>query len=452
MSIKPSPSRKIIVVLQAAFLLGVSGAPLAQAGLSDAQVESNVLRALAGAPELANQAISTRTVYGTVTLSGSVTTEKARNRAETLASTAVGVKKVVDELTLSSDSDSVPARTADGAENNPHAGMVLQSDGSYAAPNDEPSTNAAAGTPPAYQRNDPDSDQALDRQMDQANGLNSAQSGSSIPPQASPSYPQQSYPSQNYPQQGYPQQNYPQQLYPQQGGYSPRGYNGTPYSAPMDGGQIAGQHVLIPAGTLVRVRVNQRLASDRSQPGDAFEGVVVNDVVSGNAIAIPRGATVQGRVVDSKASGLFKGRGELTLELTRVMLAGRGYPIVSDQWTHNGADKTLQTVNRTAGVGALGAIVGAIAGGGEGAAIGAGVGAAAGLGSSAASGRGQVVIPSEAVVTFHLAQPATVETVSEQEMERLAYGVPIGADPRYARPRAYQRPYSPYPYGTGSPY
>ena len=42
------------------------------ATLPDAQIEANVLKALAGAPELADQSITSTTVYGTVTLNGTV--------------------------------------------------------------------------------------------------------------------------------------------------------------------------------------------------------------------------------------------------------------------------------------------------------------------------------------------------------------------------------------------
>ena len=68
--------------------------------MPDAQVEANVLKALAAAPDLANQPMTTTTVYGVVTLSGTVESEALRVEAETLASTSRGVKKVVDEMTL----------------------------------------------------------------------------------------------------------------------------------------------------------------------------------------------------------------------------------------------------------------------------------------------------------------------------------------------------------------
>ena len=66
--------------------------------LPDAQIESNVLRALASAPELSTQNIQSSTVYGTVTLTGNVHDEDMRTTAENLVARAQGVKKVVDEL------------------------------------------------------------------------------------------------------------------------------------------------------------------------------------------------------------------------------------------------------------------------------------------------------------------------------------------------------------------
>jgi hypothetical protein len=211
--------------------------------------------------------------------------------------------------------------------------------------------------------------------------------------------------------------------------------------------------VTIPAGALVRMRINQTLDSAKTKPGEHFDGIVVNDVSAGGAVAIPRGAMVQGIVVDAKKSGALAGRGELSLQLTQVTLGGKNYPIASDVWAHNGADKTVQSVNSTVAGGAVGALIGAAAGGGEGAAIGAGVGGLLGLGSSAASHSGQVFVPSEGLLTFHLAQPATVSTLSQAEMDRLAQGVPGGGPPQMQRryPPGYYGPvYRPYP--TPYPY
>src|ERR1700722_11151209 len=103
--------------LAGALGLGAIAEAQAPKTMPDAQVEANVLKALAGAPDLANQAITTTTVYGVVTLSGSVETEALRTEAETIASRSAGVQKVVDEMTLSGDmaANAQPAQDPNGA-------------------------------------------------------------------------------------------------------------------------------------------------------------------------------------------------------------------------------------------------------------------------------------------------------------------------------------------------
>jgi hypothetical protein len=57
---------------------------------------------------------------------------------------------------------------------------------------------------------------------------------------------------------------------------------------------------------------------------------------------------------------------------------------------------------------ALGAIIGAIAGGGKGAAIGSGVGGAAGAGDVLFTRGKAVVIPTETKLSFQLSAPVTI--------------------------------------------
>ncbi|CAN5500629.1 hypothetical protein BH10ACI4_BH10ACI4_36600 [soil metagenome] len=386
------------------------------ATIPDAQIEANVLKALAGAQSLSDQNITTTTVYGVVTLSGSVRDEPTRSLAETLASRAPGVKKVVDELTLGTAYAGTTSASSEQPQNQDEAtNPNLQSDGTMAAgpqqdqqPYSRPQSPSRPNQPIApLARHAP-------------------------PPPDDGSY-------------GNSPANYPQ--------------GQAPYGA-----QQAGIPVTIPNGSMIRIRINEGLDSNHTQPGSVFDGTVVNDVVAEGSVAIPRGATVQGTVVDTKAAGSLKGRGEIVLQLTQVTLGGRVFPIVSNQWSSVGPDKTGRTVGNAIGLGAMGALIGAVAGGGPGAAIGAGVGGVAGLGASAASGGGQAWIPSEAIITFHLVQPGQVATVSQAEMDRLGYGVPAGGQqqrplmrrvqpmPAYYGnygPGYYARPYPayyPYPY------
>ena len=376
--------------------------------MPDAQIESNVLRALASASELSTQNIQTSTVYGTVTISGNVHDEAMRTKAENLVARTQGVKKVVDQLTLGDDP--MPTSASDGqpqpdpSQGSVPQGQVLMSDGTYGPASGAPVQGDPNGPPPSNQQ---------------------AQGGGNNQP-----------PPPGYNQPGPPQGRQP--LYANGGGYAP------PQGVP--GGQRAGMPVTVPPGAMLRIRINRGLTSQQTQPGTNFDGTVLTDVIADGAVAIPRGATVQGTVLDAKKAGVFKGHGELALQLTGLTLGGQIYPIATQVWVSDGGDKTAGTVNRTVGTSAVGALIGALAGGGEGAAIGAGVGAGAGLASSAGGPRGQVMIPPESVLTFTTAQPTPVRTVSEGEMQRLSYAAGPGTPPN--RPmRRYYSPYSGYYYG-----
>ncbi len=403
------------VVLAGALAFGAVGA-LAQntSTLPDAQIESNVLKALASAPELSTQNIQSTTVYGTVTLSGNVHDEAMRTTAENLAARANGVKKVVDELTLG-DTPPTPAGAqadqgdpaaqnmapADGQpEGSQNSQMVLQSDGTYA-----PAPNSAGAPPP--------------------DGQNQGMESAGPPPEA------------NNPQQGPP----PSGHQPMDQNYGPQ-QNG----APIPGGQQAGIPVTVPAGAMLRIRINRGLDSNHIRLGAPFDGTVLTDVVADGQVAIPRGATVSGIVVGAKKAGMFKGQGELSLQLNSLTLGGQVYPLSTEVWAQSGRSKTGGTVGNTVGMGLVGAFVGAIAGGGEGAAIGAGIGAGAGMADSAATPGGQIMIPPESVLTFRTAAPATVQTLSEAEMQRLSYQAGPQRPQRPPRVRYYS-PYYGYYYG-----
>lgn len=388
------------ILLAGLSICGVGFAQAKPATMPDAEIEANVLKALASAPELADQAISSTTVYGTVTLKGTVRDEASRDSAEKLVSNAMGVKKVVDELTIGAGTtvqgDNSQAQGEEGGGTNPN----LQSDVTMAPPQSVQEQSAA----PA-----PIAPQGSARQ----------QAGQYPAGQNPPPYPSYRRPyAQPYPQQ--------------------------PYVA-----QRGGDAVVVPSGSVVRVRVNQAMDSRHTAPGTVFDGVVLNDVVAGGFVAIPRGAAVQGRVVDVHTAGELKGRGGLSLQLTQVVLGGVAYPVATNLWSMQGVDKTGNTVGNAVGLGAVGALIGAVAGGGVGAAVGAGVGGVAGSGVSSASRVGEAGIPSEAILSFQLMQSLQLTTVSQDEMNRLGSGVPMGALPQMRRRYYPPAPPPPYYYGPG---
>jgi hypothetical protein len=376
--------------------------------VSDAQVEANVLKSLASAPELADQPIGSSTTFGTVTLSGSVENETLRDKAEQLVANTAGVKKVVDELTIGI---STPATT--GVSQPPEEAADQAEQGSAAPSQQSEDTTAPAASPSPYP---------------QTASQSSISSAAQAPVERSPEQPG----SPSYSQQSTP---YPPAPHP-------------PYRVQ----QQAGQSVILPSGTVVRVRLNQAMDSRHTQPGAPFDGVVLNDILANGMVAIPRGAAVQGYVADTQPGGDLRGRGGIALQLSQVTLEGHPYPLTSDPWSHAGYDKTGQTVGTTVGLGAVGATIGAIAGGGPGALLGAGIGAIAGLGVSSASRQGEAAVPSEAIVSFRLTQQAALMTVSQAELDRLGAGLPPPPANAPAMRRRYYPPPPPPPYAYGPAY
>jgi glucose/arabinose dehydrogenase len=160
--------------------------------------------------------------------------------------------------------------------------------------------------------------------------------------------------------------------------------------------------VVIPAGTDLRVRLDEDVGSKISRPGDSFEATVADDIVVDGRTVIPRGAAAAGTVIDAKSLGHFKGGALLELRLERVKTRWGSYPVATSTMERMEKGKGKRTTGFAAGGGALGAIIGGLAGGGKGAAIGALAGAGAGTAGSAVTGNHEILLPAETLVTFRL--------------------------------------------------
>ena len=194
--------------------------------------------------------------------------------------------------------------------------------------------------------------------------------------------------------------------------------------------------------TLIRVQTIEPFNSKRAKHGSPVLFTVSEDVFAGDLLAIPRGATVHGTVIESKKAGRLTGSPELALELESLELGGRSYPLISYQFKVKGASKTRPTENKVIRGTYVGALVGAISNpgmGGTGAGRAASVGTDAGIGAgvgtlvAAASPGPGIWIPSEAQVDFYLAAPVTVTPVSAKEAARLSRGLHPGGPTLYLR-------------------
>jgi hypothetical protein len=167
-------------------------------------------------------------------------------------------------------------------------------------------------------------------------------------------------------------------------------------------------NVTIPAGQSLLVRMIDGVDSSKNHVGDVFHASLETDLVVNNNIVARKGADVYGRLAEAKEAGHLSGSAELQLELTRIIVDGKDYPVVSSDYELKGKGRGSNTAKKVGGGAVAGAIIGAIAGGGKGAAIGAGVGSAAGAGVQVFTRGQQVKVPSETLLEFRLQQPVTV--------------------------------------------
>jgi BON domain len=399
---------------------------------TDGQIEMDVVHALDGSAALKNDLITAATIQSQVTLAGTVSSEDSKKLAESIVKGVPGVSGVKNNLKVGNPADDPNAQ---GAQN------TQSDDGSEMADNGQPAPPPpSAGPDPNYDQNAPQNQQ---------------QAAPQYPPQQ-PQYGQQQPPpyGQQQPQYGQPGppppaygQAPPPPGYGQRPDYNSRYGPGYAPAPPAPQYKYAKGPVTIPQGTLLQLRTSEAVDGKRAKGGEPVQFTVIQDVTYGGVLAIPRGATIHGVIADSKnvGSGTLSGSSELALELTSLDLGGQSYPLQSDEFKVKAPGKGGRSAENIIGGALIGALIGGAAGGGGGAAIGAAAGGTVGTAASAATPGPRAWIPAEALVTFHLAEPVTVNPVDPQEAARLAQGLYPGGPTLYRR-GYYGRPAYPYPY------
>ena len=164
------------------------------------------------------------------------------------------------------------------------------------------------------------------------------------------------------------------------------------------------ERVVLPVGTEVALRTNQRIDSRDVVEGQTFSAQVSQDIRdTDGSIAIPRGSDA------NLITRRLEGNGDITLDVQSISVGGRRYLVsTSDQELENrrdGVGGNKRTGQFVGGGAIFGAIIGAIAGGGKGAAIGAAAGAGAGAGAQIMTRGKEVHVPAETELRFRLDRP-----------------------------------------------
>ncbi len=198
---------------------------------------------------------------------------------------------------------------------------------------------------------------------------------------------------------------------PDNTGYSTNDPNGASPSI----SQVRTGDFIVPGGTVITGLLESTIDTKISQNNDRFKLTVQSPDEF-------RGATVEGYISGVGRSGQVSGRSNATFNFESITLRnGKRYDFagvlqsvkdqngkvvkVDTEGTARGDSQTRETAKR-GGIGAgLGAIIGAIAGGGKGAVIGAIIGGGAGAGSVVVQGRDDLQLMKGSTITIQSSSP-----------------------------------------------
>lgn len=176
--------------------------------------------------------------------------------------------------------------------------------------------------------------------------------------------------------------------------------------------QPAPQPIVIPAGTMLHVTVDQSISSKTANAGDEFDASLSEPVTVHGEEVLRRGTRITGIVTSAKSAGRFRGNAELGVALDAITVNGQRYRLHTSDVAQETKARGKRTAIGAGGGAAFGAIIGAIAGGGKGAAIGAMAGGGAGTAGAAFTGKRDIEIPAETRLRFRLDRSLAINPAS----------------------------------------
>jgi hypothetical protein len=180
--------------------------------------------------------------------------------------------------------------------------------------------------------------------------------------------------------------------------------------------QVVPGTLTVPAGTIVVVRINEFLSSDKNQIGDPFTGELQQPIVVNGWVVARRGQMVTGKVKEAQKAGRVKGVSRLGVELTDLTVVdGHQVPVLTELSKGSGGTSHGQDAATIATGTGLGAAIGAGADWGTGAAIGAGAGAAAGIATVLLTRGRPTILEPESQLSFRLVDPVRIDTTQGQQ-------------------------------------
>lgn len=366
-----SQLRLAILLAAGVFLLGACNI---FKSIDDKTITTNIQAKLFSDPVLKMRDIRVDSRNGTVTLAGTVDTDLEKAAVERIATQEEGVKNVVNMLSVASEAAATASESTQKGERAPP----------QLAPPPAAPAQTASGKPRHAQHtlaaNGEDKASAELRAYTNSVTPDAAANPAPMPPPAPAAAPAAAPPPPVAPPPPPPP---------------------TPAPKPQE-------HVTIPAGTVVTIRMIDSIDSSRNQPGEEFAASLNSPIVVDDRVVASRGVNARVRLVEAKTAGTMTGQSELRLELIAITINGVPYETKSGYYEQHGASRGTRTAETVGGGAVLGALLGGILGHGRGAAIGSVAGAGAGTAVQVSTKGQQVKVPAETKLDFTLKEPVSV--------------------------------------------
>jgi len=179
---------------------------------------------------------------------------------------------------------------------------------------------------------------------------------------------------------------------------------------------VAADQAEVPAGTTLKIRLNQTLDSDQHGPGSGFTATVSTALFGEEGqTLIPVGSLLHGKILT-----LQEDPPRVQLEFTDIEVRGESKNLDASlvEFAPARQSEMKDEGKKIGGGAAAGAIVGGLVGGDVGgAAVGAVAGAAAGTGVALLTKDSHVFVPAGSIFQIELLRPLTVPLQTDAESE-----------------------------------
>jgi len=119
--------------------------------------------------------------------------------------------------------------------------------------------------------------------------------------------------------------------------------------------------IVVPAGTILTVRLQEALSSKTNSQGDPFNATLAQPLVVGGKSVVPAGSSVSGTVTEAHKAGRFKGGATLDIALNTIAIGSHTYQISTLTMSQTSKGKGKRTAVMAGGGAGVGALIGGLA-------------------------------------------------------------------------------------------